>query len=337
LPKEIAIVDDYGFVELGNAFKTIVASNHFAFNAKKTRVSSANQSKMVTGVKVNKRLNVTTKYISELRAMIHSAQKHGLEGAQQYFDEKYGGRGQRYENVLRGKLEHLKSVRGYYDMTYRSLYNKFLAIEGIEGLELPISPDQNLIEKILVVEGDGKGTGFILDNEWLITCEHVVGSKTNPEYYTYNDYASPTRRQLSVNPEWRSSTDLYDLIALEPSRTDLKSGFFNFESAPSDSVHESGNYRVVGFPAYTPGSRPHINPVTVTGIKVIDGIQVAFVNTSLISGYSGSPVLNDLNQVVGIVQTGSPNRRAGDEDYRHTFLPISEMRKCLQSFRLGNG
>lgn len=333
LPDEVARVDENGAVSIGRPFRTIVAKNNFAFNTKKTRISSDLQSKFVTGIKVNTRLNVASKYISELRAMIHAAKKYGLDGAQNKFETDFNGNNRKYEQVLSGKLEYLKAVRGYYDLTYRSLYNKYLAIGGIGGVELPMSPDQELLDKILVVHGAGNGTGFILDDEWLITCDHVVDASLTAEYFTYNNYAAPMRHDLTINPRWRSSSDAFDLIALEPSMADLNSKFFSFKSAPLDSVHESETYRVVGFPAYIPGSRPHINPVTVTGIKVIDGYQIAFVNNSLISGYSGSPVLNSANQVVGIVQTGSPNRRAGEDDYRHTFLPISEIQKCLDNFR----
>ncbi|HKR81990.1 MAG TPA: reverse transcriptase domain-containing protein [Candidatus Saccharimonadales bacterium] len=333
LPEAVAKVNEDGSIKISQPFRAIIARNNFSLNTKKTRISSDDQSKFVTGVKVNTRLNVSSKYISELRAMIYAAQKHGLKGAQNFFDHKFQGNGRKYENVLYGKLEYLKNVRGYYDLTYRSLYNKYLSIEGIKGVEFPMSPDQELLDKILVVHGAGNGTGFILDNEWLITCDHVVDTASSAEYFTYNNYAGPTRHPLTINHNWRSSEKAFDLIALEPSLSDLHSGLFSFESAPLDSVHESETYRVVGFPAYIAGSRPHINPVTVTGIRTIDGFQTAFVNNSLISGYSGSPVLNKLNQVVGIVQTGSPNRRAGEDDYRHTFLPISEIKRCLDGFR----
>lgn len=336
LPDDIVKVNEDGGLSLGRPFRTIIAQNNFKFNQKKTRISSDDQTKLVTGVKVNTRLNVTSKYISELRAMIHAAQKHGLVCAQKYFDDRYGGNNRKLENVISGKLEYLKSVRGYYDLAYRSLHNKYVAINGVEGFKYPMSPDQDLLDKILVVSGAGNGTGFILDDEWLITCDHVIKDAATAEYFTYDNYASPMRHSLNINHNWRSPDSAYDLIALEPSMADLRSKFFSFKSAPLDSLHESETYRVVGFPAYIAGSRPHINPVVVTGIKTIDEMQIAFVNTPLISGYSGSPVLNSRNEVVGIVQTGSPNRRAGDDDYRHTFLPISEIQKCLQSFRLGN-
>lgn len=333
LPDDIATIDKSGTVVLSHSFKDIIKRNNFTINAQKTRISSDNQSKLVTGIKVNARLNVDAKYISELRAMIHAAKKHGLPAAQNYYDEKFNGHGKNYENVLRGKLEYLKSVRGYYDLTYRSLHNKFIQIEGIEGIEYPMSPDQLLLDKIFVVNGKGQGTGFILDDEWLITCDHVIDTAQTAEYFTYNNYAAPVRHPLTINHAWRSSKEAYDLIALEPSLADLRSGFFSFNSAPLDSVHESGTYRVVGFPAYITGSTPHINPVTVTGMRTIDNMRIAYVNNPVISGYSGSPVLDSSNRVVGIVQTGSPNRRAGEDDYRHTFLPISEIQKCLDTFR----
>ncbi len=332
-PPAVASVDEEGVVTVGNELAAIIKNNWFQINNKKTRISGNFQSKFVTGVKVNTRLNVSRTYVRELRAMIDSLKKKGLERAQRDYVEKYNGKNHPFELVVRGKLAHLRNVKGYYDPVYRNLYNRFASIEGIRGIELPNAPEQELLDKILVIHGKGNGSGFILDHEWLITCDHVVDDATEVEYFTYDDYSATMRHPANVHSELRSPKEKFDLIALEPSLKHLYSDFYSFDSGPVDSVHESGEYRVVGFPDYHVGNRPRILDVKVSEIRVINGVQIAYVDRPLISGQSGSPVLNDFNQVVGIVQTGSPNMRAGEHDYRHTFLPISEMRKCLNEFR----
>lgn len=56
-----------------------VANEGFTINSKKTRVLRQSDRQIVTGIVVNDGLNVTRKYIRNLRAILHNIEKNGLE------------------------------------------------------------------------------------------------------------------------------------------------------------------------------------------------------------------------------------------------------------------
>lgn len=61
--------------------KRITNKNGFKLNAKKTRIQKYTHKQVVTGLKVNKFVNIDRKYIRELRSMLHAWHINGLESA----------------------------------------------------------------------------------------------------------------------------------------------------------------------------------------------------------------------------------------------------------------
>ena len=89
---------------------------------------------MVTGIVVNKKANVSKRYIRNLKAAIYNWEKHGYAIASNkhesfYVNEKgflrYNGNVPKMELVIGGKLEFLGMVRGRKDTTYRLLKLRF--------------------------------------------------------------------------------------------------------------------------------------------------------------------------------------------------------------------
>lgn len=60
---------------------SIINSHHFAINEKKFRIRSAHQQQMVTGVVVNRKVNIDRKLIRRVRAILHDIQQNGLIAA----------------------------------------------------------------------------------------------------------------------------------------------------------------------------------------------------------------------------------------------------------------
>jgi RNA-directed DNA polymerase len=119
-----ALVEDSatGSVVLGAELLSIIKNNDFTVNPKKTRLHSDQQAKYVTGVKVNKKLNLPKRYIRQVRTMVNAYEKYGPELAQQDFVNLYKGGNRSFENVLRGKLAHIKNVNGEIDLVYAKVY-----------------------------------------------------------------------------------------------------------------------------------------------------------------------------------------------------------------------
>jgi RNA-directed DNA polymerase len=103
----------------------IIKNNGFKINIKKFRIKKKNDRQEITGVVVNRFLNVKREFIKEIRSMIHAWQKYGLENAQKVYLEKFNKHinasfknTYKFENVLKGKIEFLGMVRGNQNYLY---------------------------------------------------------------------------------------------------------------------------------------------------------------------------------------------------------------------------
>jgi hypothetical protein len=95
-----------------------INEQNFIIKHSKTRLQKQGYKQEVTGLIVNQKPNVDSRYISELRKWIYLWEKYGLTKANSYFTIKYiADKGHvkkgepRLENVVAGKLEFLKMVK----------------------------------------------------------------------------------------------------------------------------------------------------------------------------------------------------------------------------------
>lgn len=68
-----------GVALLLRAVRSVLADEGFAEHPKKTRIMRRGRRQEVTGVTVNQKLGIGRREVRELRAILHNAQKHGLE------------------------------------------------------------------------------------------------------------------------------------------------------------------------------------------------------------------------------------------------------------------
>lgn len=150
-PRDIAYIDNSGKTILGKTLINLINDNGFEINQKKIRLQNNQERQVVTGLIVNNRLNLNRKFVRQVRAMLHSWEKYGEEDAQKVFYEKYNTR-QRlnqenqplYREVLAGKINFIKMVRGQEDGIYRKLHNKFCILTERPKDILPIPESNNL-------------------------------------------------------------------------------------------------------------------------------------------------------------------------------------------------
>lgn len=328
-------IEDYinGEIELGNKIKAIVESNYFAINHSKTRLHRGKKPKYVTGVKVNTKPNVNRKYVRHIRCMLNAWEVYGLEAAQKEFEEKYNGRGRNFDQVVLGKIAHLKQIKGKDDLVFRRLHNKAFTLAGCYDKLLPESDIEELSNKIFVVKSGSKyGTGFILDEKWLITSAHTVVAN-EVKFFNHTRSAVPIDYLTTHKKEdWYSPKNDYDIAAL-PIKNEIiqKDNVLKLASS-TESVVVGDAYRIVGFPNYFLGATPAMMDVKVIQItKNSHGVYDAYVDGNLVQGNSGGPVLNSRNEVVGVVRTGTVSQQ-NPQGLGSTFLPIQELRKCLEEF-----
>lgn len=102
----------------------ILNKNGFQVNEEKVRVSLKFRKQEVTGLVVNSKVNVSRKYIRNLRAILHNIEINGLVETQKVYSEEYHGR-TNLQNFIHGKLLFLRMIRGSYDNIYDRLVNSF--------------------------------------------------------------------------------------------------------------------------------------------------------------------------------------------------------------------
>lgn len=120
----------------GSAFraelKRIIEGQHFKMNEAKTRLQKVGQRQEVTGLIVSHKVNANAAYVAEIRNLLHIWEKYGYAEVYKRFYPKYKAskghvkKGEpMLENVLYGKLQYLKMVKGAKDPVYAALQARY--------------------------------------------------------------------------------------------------------------------------------------------------------------------------------------------------------------------
>lgn len=134
--------DDITFSSMHNVYQEngefrtelnrIIEGQHFAINEAKTRLQKRGARQEVTGIIISDKVNVTKKYVRDLRNILYIWDRYGLAAAQSKFYSRYKvAKGHvkkgnpNMVNVLDGKLMYLKMVKGEKDPVFQRLYQKF--------------------------------------------------------------------------------------------------------------------------------------------------------------------------------------------------------------------
>lgn len=140
--------DDMTFSSMHNVYqegsdfrveiKRLIENQGFKMNDKKTRLQRDGERQEVTGLTVNQRVNVTRKYVHDIRWILHYWEKDGYGKAYALFYDYYK-RTKGYikkgepvmENVIGGKLNYMRMVKGENNTTYRKLLERFIKLQGL--------------------------------------------------------------------------------------------------------------------------------------------------------------------------------------------------------------
>jgi len=138
--------DDITFSSNHNCYKDkfltelnrIIKSQELSINPKKTRLQSNLIRQEVTGLTVNQKLNVTGKYIKDVRMYLYYCEQYGLIKATTIFEKDYRDiksellykKPPSLELFLKGKLNYLSMVKGKDDPTYLKLESRFANLFG---------------------------------------------------------------------------------------------------------------------------------------------------------------------------------------------------------------
>lgn len=108
----------------------IVIEEGFKVNEEKTRVRNGGERQEVTGIVVNRKLNVPKVFVKKVRAILHNWETRGEGYAQSKFLLYYNKGGGNFRNVLWGYISFIGLVRGKNDKVFTDLFYKYLFLKN---------------------------------------------------------------------------------------------------------------------------------------------------------------------------------------------------------------
>ncbi len=121
---------------IGEELAAVIEQNGFEVNDRKAMLQRSNWHQEVTGLTVNRLPNVRRKFVRHIRAIIHAWEKHGplaTEGEHwaryRSQDSHAQSRKGKIADVIRGKLEFLRSVKGQNHPVYVRYAEKLASVD----------------------------------------------------------------------------------------------------------------------------------------------------------------------------------------------------------------
>lgn len=318
--------------EVGAELVEIIRSNGFSINDTKTRLQSKNQKQVVTGLTVNKKVNIDRRYIRKTSAILHSIETLGAEDASAIFKEKVGDEDRSLERHLIGRLLYIYQIKGVQSPVYTKLAVRFNGLQFKTKLPIKTPPPptptgkigKSLNKKCWVLENHdvfSQATGFTINNNLILTCAH---------FFTKNgDFDKCIGFRLLGNRESHNLTLLYK-------DDDLDLAILAFDVPPQKQLDYIDTRQVEncesqekitfwGFPNYKPAFRGvSVTFSRITNFCILSGVQYAEIDKDVFDGNSGGPVLNSKFELIGVIARG-----ADDKQGHNAFILASEVSRFL--------
>jgi RNA-directed DNA polymerase len=302
---------------LAPQLRAAVTDNGFVINPDKTHYAERHSRRMVTGVKINAGLNVDRRYIRRIRAVLHSIETVGLHNAQARHGAS-GGRGVLAAH-LRGKIAYVAHLKGQSDPVVRSMAQRYNKSFPDKPIKLTPTDAEQRDRAVWVIEvpDEHNGTAFFLAGIGLVTAAHCVKDLSEV------DVLHPSRHTTTFKAKVLHFDGDRDLAVLDHSQIP-STEFYELKPAPQPAAVED-EVLAVGYPMWGFGERLNIRRGHVSLLTVQHGVQLLEVTQQLTQGMSGGPILNDRDEVVGIIRKGGP------AEGRQLAIRLSELDVSLKA------
>lgn len=309
-------------VVAGSELRKIISDNWFVINDAKTRLLKKSQRQEVTGLIVNEKLNVKRRFVRQIRAMIHAWKKFGYDNADKEYREKYSLTAHQvsFDLVLRGKILFLKQVRGATDPLFLKYAHEYNTLPNVDQIRiLPTSKDLALSATWVIESEKGvgiQGTAFFLEGVGIVTCAHCVG----PNLQIWHPRDPSKKYPLSV----QKINETLD-IAICDIPAELTNNEMLVEGELSQPLGEA-QIRLLGYPNHSLW-KP-IKNVEGTVIRTYPrfGCPHYEVDTPIIEGNSGGPLLDSSYGVIGVAIKGV-NENTNIAEAEHVAISISALKR----------
>jgi RNA-directed DNA polymerase len=169
---DITFSSDHNIYQNNSEFITelerVIGGENFQINKSKTRLQKSAYKQEVTGLIVNEKVNVNSRYIKDIRMRLYLWESYGFERANNIFQKDYAIDkmilAPNMINVINGKLLFLSMVKGVDCSAYLKLKHRFEKLTIIKGNK-DISK-VNLGNVLDVMMNKGIGEGLELFNKY---------------------------------------------------------------------------------------------------------------------------------------------------------------------------
>jgi S1-C subfamily serine protease len=187
---------------------------------------------------------------------------------------------------------------------------------------LPEAPSYDVpavLRDVYVLENTAQakqGTCFHLRDVGLVTCAHVLG--------TENVVLSSTHRRpedvFAARVVLRD--DRVDLAILEAPGLPLGPGL---SRGSADGLRQPDHVALLGYPNHNVGDSCRFAPGQVVSFRALRGLRWLLLNTPIIAGNSGGPVIDGRSRVVGVAAAGVDCDDEAERTEKHGVIPIDAL------------
>ena len=342
-PEEIVYIED-GKVVIGNELKSIITSSSFIINEEKVYIRGTNRRQEVTGLTVNSRfVNLPRQYLRELRSILYDCETNTVYNsalsyiskgktsnkrilklaelikANKEYEEKYGAQIiQWYSNVIKGKIEYIRCVRGgecKYYIKYALMYNRIFDHNAFRISNASYSIEEKRQKWCFVISEKGvngfdQGSGFLLKDYGIFTNHHVIEHRESFfDIKTENGDLFKTIINEDDILQYDSNVD-YALIKVNGHDGE------GWDIADEDNLCIGKEVRLLGFPRYVKNSSITDTAARIQSTKPYYGNTLYIVDKNVIKGASGGIVIDTDGNAIGIIVTGANDYNSdGNEEF----------------------
>jgi len=274
--------------------------------------------------------NVDRRFIRQIRATLHAAEKYGFPAAETEFHAKFYNKLLKperkkpsFKKVLKGKIDFVGMVRGKLDPLYLKLIRKLQLLDATLVPKLPSEDWINEIKASLFIidvmkpaDKSGsprwdQGTGFFLKGVGLVTCAHVIEARIGKiEVYQESD-----------------TSKMYDVdVSIEDPDRDIAvltiPGFTGPHLLQGDdgAVRTDSEIMLAGYPDFAPGHSGAMVRGRIVGTNRHFSHKRFLIDAVIFPGNSGGPVLDDKRRAIGIAAKGGGRQ--------NSVIPISAVKEA---------
>jgi S1-C subfamily serine protease len=180
-----------------------------------------------------------------------------------------------------------------------------------------------ILRNTYVIESESlsiQGTAFHLKDYGIVTCQHCTANYLKRAEDIKIFHASEYKKKWDAS--CLKSNETIDLAILE-SNIPLQEGL---DFGNSDDLVRMDHLAICGYPNYRFGDSGIFSPALVIGFRPQSGINRILINTPLIAGTSGGPIVGRTGNVVGVAVTGADKMENANTTENHGVIPIEALK-----------